>query len=304
MAILRRLLGVFVMIAGILGLLLSLAGLVGLYLVRPTVATSMDLTVDTLLSSVEVSQDTLVITDGALGATVTSLDALSEMLDTTATTVEDTQPIITEVNDLMGETLPDSLRAATDSLDAAQGAARSLETVIGTFEALRSALADSLLFGSLVPASPQTYDPEESLSDSLGELSTSIEEMPASLETVAGSLDEVGGSLDLIKDNLDTMSENVLLISTGLGQYQGMVSQSHASMDNLKSILTDLQTNLPTILNAVTIVIALLLVWLLAAQVVILSQGWELYHGTASRIAGEQAEAPPSAAPSEVPEAD
>ena len=35
MKILRRLLGVFVMIAGLIGLLLSIAGLVGLYLVRP-----------------------------------------------------------------------------------------------------------------------------------------------------------------------------------------------------------------------------------------------------------------------------
>ena len=31
----------------------------------------------------------------------------------------------------------------------------------------------------------------------------------------------------------------------------------------------------------------LFLVWLLAAQVVILSQGWELYQGTADRLEGK-----------------
>jgi hypothetical protein len=44
------------------------------------------------------------------------------------------------------------------------------------------------------------------------------------------------------------------------------------------------------ILNIVTIVLVLFLLWLLATQVVIFSQGYELYHGTASNMAASQPE--------------
>jgi len=57
-------------------------------------------------------------------------------------------------------------------------------------------------------------------------------------------------------------------------------------MDNLSSMLSGLQSNLGAILNTATLVIGLFLLWLLATQVVIFSQGWELYHGTARAMAG------------------
>jgi hypothetical protein len=63
-----------------------------------------------------------------------------------------------------------------------------------------------------------------------------------------------------------------------------MVTQSQASMDDLTAMLTNTQNNLGTILNGVAIVLSLFFAWLLAAQVVILSQGWELYRGTSARM--------------------
>ncbi len=74
-------------------------------------------------------------------------------------------------------------------------------------------------------------------------------------------------------------------------QYQAMITESQSSMTNLESILTTLKGNLAPILDGATIALGLFLAWLLAAQVVILSQGWELYHGTAGRMEGPAPEA-------------
>ena len=63
-----------------------------------------------------------------------------------------------------------------------------------------------------------------------------------------------------------------------------MISQSQASMDNINTILNNVQNNLDRVLTAVTVVLVLFFLWLLAAQVVIFSQGYELYRGTASRM--------------------
>ena len=143
MSILRRILGVFVMIAEIIGLLLSLAGLTGLIMVRPGLTASISTTINTLTTSVDTSTKAMVITNQALGATVDSVDALSEMLHTTAITVQDTQPVIIKLNIITGETLPATFTAATSSLKAAQGAATSLESAIKSFETFQTVLGST-----------------------------------------------------------------------------------------------------------------------------------------------------------------
>jgi hypothetical protein len=99
-------------------------------------------------------------------------------------------------------------------------------------------------------------------------------------------MDKADDNLEEIKTNLNTMSTSVSLISSSLQQYQSMIGESQASMDNVKSILTNIENNLPRIMNIATIVLGLFFFWLLAAQAVIFSQGWELYQGTAGHMEG------------------
>ena len=73
-------------------------------------------------------------------------------------------------------------------------------------------------------------------------------------------------------------------ISTSLSEYQDMISQSQSSMEGLISMLAIVQKNLPGILNGAVLVFSAFFLWLLAAQVVILTQGLELYRGTADRL--------------------
>jgi uncharacterized coiled-coil protein SlyX len=284
MKVLRRILGVFVMIAGILGLVISVAGLVGVWITKPTVTAYASNTIDTLNESVTTSQNVMEITGQALGATVDSLDALSTMLSTTATTVDDTTPVINEINVIMSDTLPSTLEAATTSLSTAQEAATVLETTIKSLDTFRFLLSGNPLLGNLVGQTGVPYNPEVPLADSLGELAKSLEGLPKTFIEMSVNLSTTDDNLGSIRGNLTTMSDSVGLISSSLGEYEKMVVQSQSSMDNLISILTSMQSNLATILNGAAIVLTLLLLWFLATQVVILSQGWELYQGTADRM--------------------
>jgi len=90
MKIMRRILGMLVMLAGLLGLVLSLAGLATVWAAKSDVASYARTTIDTLNDSVVTSQDVVDITGQALRGTIDSVDALSEMLSTTAVAVEDT----------------------------------------------------------------------------------------------------------------------------------------------------------------------------------------------------------------------
>lgn len=287
MNVMRRILGVLVMIAGILGLVLSLAGLVIVWVAKPTVAVYANTTIDTLNESVITSQSVMEITGQALGATIDSVDALSTMLSTTAATVEDTKPVLDEIDIITAVTLPSTLEATTDSLYTAQEAAQVLESTIQSLDAFRFLLSAAPLVGDFVEQPGESYNPEKPLADSLGELASNLEGLPDTFVEMSVNLSAIDDSLETIQGNLITMSDSVGLISSSLSEYERMIIQSKSSMDDLTSILTDIQNNLPTILNGVVIVLSLFFIWLLAAQVVILSQGWELYQGTADRMESE-----------------
>ena len=284
MVFLRKLLGILVIIAGILGLVLSLVGLVGVWASRPTIASFVDTTIQTLDSSITISQDTMKITAEALGATVDSVDALSVMLAATAMSIEDSQPVLSNLNEFMGVQLPATMEAASNSLLAAQRGADVLDSAIRSLDSFRSVISAVPLVGAFVEQPAQAYDPEVPLSESLGEIASQLKSLPDMFIEMSADMDKADDNLVTIQTSLVTMSDSVKTISSSLGEYEAMVIQSKSSMDNLKAMLTNFQNNLDNILNTTAIVFSLVFFWLLAAQVVILSQGWELFQGTAGRM--------------------
>lgn len=285
MSFLRRLLGIWVMLAGVLGLILSIAGLVGVWMVKPTIATYLDSTVVTLRSSIDTSQSVMQVTSKALGSTVDSVDALSVMLGATATSVSDAQPVLDQMNEFMGDKLPATMESATTSLKSAQQAADVLDSSIRSLNAFRSVMSSVPLIGGFVEQPTSAYNPDVPLAKSLGDMATQFESLPAMFTDMATNLDKADDSLGTIESSLVTMSDSVKFISTSLGEYETMLNQSESSMDNVKSVLTGLQTNMNTIINGAAIALTLILLWLLTAQVVIFSQGWELFQGTAGGMA-------------------
>lgn len=294
MKILRRLLGVFVMIAGILGLLLSLAGLVGLWVVRPRLVNSANSTISILINSIDGSQRAMDVTSQALGATVDSVDGLSNLLGATAASVQDSQPVITQLNEMLGKQLPSTFQATTDSLSAAQEAAKSLESAIKSMDTFRAVIGTTPFLSAFMPPAAQSYNPKKPLADSLGELSLSLKDMPATFHEMATNIDKADNNLTVIQDNLATMSSSTAQISSSLREYQSMITQSQASMDNLKTMLTNTQSKIYTISTWVTLALGLFFIWLLVAQVVIFSQGWEIFRGSAGRMESSPVEREPA----------
>lgn len=291
MGFLRRVLGISVMIAGILGLLLALAGLAGVWIIKPTITKAVDSTVTTLTSAIDTSTNAMGIAGDTLTAAVTSVEALSDMLANTAATVEDTQPVITQLNAVIGEVLPASIESASQSLQTAQQAAGVLDDTIKSLDTFRMLLSATPLLGSMVQTG-ETYNPEVPLADSLGDLADELLDLPDTFSEMAENIDKTDDNLVTIQDNLTTMSTSIGQIATSLSDYQAMVEQSQSSLTNVKNMLTGLQTNQGKIFNGAAIVFSLFFLWLLVAQIVIFSQGWELYQGTAGRMESNQPDEP------------
>ncbi len=286
MRFLGKILGILVMIAGILGLVLSLAGLIGVWVSRPAIANFVDVTIQTLNGSINTSQQTMKITAQALGATVDSVDALSVMLSATAISVEDSQPVLDKLNEFLGEKLPATMEAASSSLKTAQQGADVLDSSIRSLDNFRFMMSAVPMLGAFVEQPAQAYNPDVPLSKSLGEISAQLDGLPDLFVEMASDLDKTDDNLMTIQTSLVTMSDSVKTISTSLSEYEAMVIQSQSSMDSLKGMLTNIQNNLDNILQVSAIVLSLAFFWLLAAQVVIFTQGWELFQGTAGHMEG------------------
>jgi methyl-accepting chemotaxis protein len=295
MKALRRILGILVMIAGVLGLLLSVAGLVGVWMAKPAVVSYITSTVGTLNTSITTSKQAMEVTKQALGATVDSVDALSVMLSSSAKSLEDTMPVIQEANLLMGENLPATLESATDSLKSAQQAAVVLDSSIRSLEAFQAAMGSVPLVSAFVQQPAQSYDPEKPLAESLGEVAENLESLPAMFTEMSANMDKADDNLTTIQTSLSTMSVSVKGISQSLNEYQAMISQSETSMDNLAPVLANIQANIGSIVDSTVLVLSLFLLWLFTIQVVIITQGWELYQGTAGRMEGEMSAPQPVA---------
>jgi len=165
-----------------------------------------------------------------------------------------------------------------------------LESTIQSLDAFRTVLSGAPLIGNFVEEPETPYNPEKPLAETLAEMATNLEGLPETFIVMSDDLSTTDEKLLSIQTNLDTMSSSVGLISSSLGEYQTMISQSQSSMDDLESMVTNVQANLDSILNWGAIIISLFFLWLLAAQVVIFSQGWELYQGTADRIESQVTE--------------
>lgn len=292
MNLLRRILGILVMIAGILGLALSIAGLVGVWVYKPVVESSATTTIDTLHMSVTTSQEAMGVTEEALSATVDSLDALTVMLAATATSVEETAPVIAQVNTMMGENLPSILQSASDSLASAQEAAVVMDSTVRSLEAFQVAMGGVPLLSGFVEVPEGAYDPEKPMAESLGEVAADLESLPPMFVQMSEDMDRADDNLETIQGSLSLMAENVERISQSLGEYEEMAAQSQTSVGNLQPILTSLQDNLSPIIDGAALGLTLFLLWLLTIQVVVFTQGWELYQGTAGRMEGGEVEAP------------
>lgn len=292
MSILRRILGILVMVAGILGIVISVAGLAGLWMVKPDVVSSATTTIDTLHNSVTTSQEAMGVTGEALGATVNSLDALVLMLETTATSVEESMPVMDQVNLLMGENLPAILQSASESLDSAQQAAVVMDSTVRSLENFQMAMGAVPLISGFIEAPTQTYNPEQSMAESLGEVADNLASLPPMFVQISEDMDKADDNLAAVQSSLSTMSANVSVISDSIAEYEQMVGQSQTSMGELQPILTNLQTNLTPIADGIALGLTLFFLWLLAIQVVVLTQGWELYQGTAGRMEGSEAARP------------
>jgi hypothetical protein len=266
---LRKLLGVFMIVAAVAGIIFCTIGLIKIWQVKPTLTQAVSDNLTLLDETLIATEDGLTLIGQLVHTTSTDVASLQTTTQALAQTIHDTNPMLDSLTSLAGKDLPDAIIAAQTSLASAQGSAQLIDTVLG---ALTS-----------IPFSPVAqYKPEVPLHTSLSQVSTSLDTIPPSLATIHTSLSAGKTNLGVVESELTKISTTVKGISDTLGSTQKSIDQYKTVTTKLKARVEASQLGAPNLITTFAWILTILLVWLLISQLGLWVQGFDLLQGRRS----------------------
>jgi ABC-type transporter Mla subunit MlaD len=285
MSTVRRIIGVLLILAAIFGLVFSIGAMYVIWNVQDNLTNSLQTTIDLLSQTLETTAQGLVVTQQALQNSVDMIGNLQSTVETTAKAISSTDPLLGEIAVLMGDKLPNTVRATQTSLETAQQSAAAIDTVL-------RALSGLPLIGPSIG-----YDPEVPLADALGRVAQNLENIPNTFMAMQKNLNNTQDNLQIFESDLTVMAESVGQIQSSVGQYNQVISGYQTSLDRVIEQLDALSANLPNIIRTLSLGLTAFLVWMAIAQLGLITQGWELITETQPRIKEKKAEPEPETEP-------
>lgn len=264
MTILRRLIGVLLILAAIGGLVFSIGALYVIWNAQANMTTGLQTTIELLGQTLKTTSEGLVVTQQSLQSSVDLIGNLQTTVETTAEAIGSTNPMVDEIARLMKEDLPDTIRATQASLQTAQQSAATIDTVL-------RAMSGIPLIGPSIG-----YDPDVSLSEALGQVADSLEDLPDSFIGMQDNLKNTQNNLQTFEADLTVMADSVGQIQSSVAQYDQVIGGYQDSLDQVLAQLDMLSANLPNIVRMLSIGLTAFLVWMAIAQLGLFTQGWEL----------------------------
>lgn len=262
----KRLVGITLIIAICLGLIVNLTGLflIGRFEEGMQQGVVESLTVfDQTLSA---AADGLTVVRSSLDDASESVGALEATTRSVAKTVKDTKPSLDTSARLMGSDLPMTIATTQNSLAAASQGAESIEQLLRTL--------------SVIPfLDLPTYNPPVPLAESLASVQ-------ASLDPLSDSFIEFEENIQVSSDNLDDVNREIIRLANRIGEIQdtiteakGVVGQFEQVVAQQQSVITTLQDNAEVALFWISRGLMVILIWVGVIQLALLVLGFEMAAG-------------------------
>ena len=264
MSFIRKIIGLFLIIAAIGGLIFSIAGLVLAWRAESRVTAGMQNFVDVLSQTLQTTSQGLTITQQALKSSVDTVSSLQSTVQTTAKTIKSSGPMVDEISKLMTTDLPNTVKSTESSLRTAQDSAKVIDSVLST-------LSNIPLIGSGIG-----YNPEVPLDQALGQVADSLTDLPELFANMADSLKASSSNLETFEADLSVMAESIGEIEKSVAQYENVVGNYQKSLDTLSARLSNIKSSLPNMVRSAMIGLTIFLIWMVIVQFGLLTQGLEL----------------------------
>ena len=173
--ILKRIIGILLIIGAVGGILFSLFGLVEMWRIRPAVTKTAVENLALVDQTLSTTQQALTIVGQVVQTTMADVATLQATSTAVAQAIQDTTPGFDSIISLTGKDLPAAVTATQSSLASAQSSALVIDNVLTTLTSI-----------PFLPIS--AYAPAVPLHTALGQVSASLNTLKPALATINTSL--------------------------------------------------------------------------------------------------------------------
>lgn len=280
--IIRRILGLIMLLTGLTLLTASLAGAYFVGDVLNRFADSVGRTVevastslDTARGTLELARDSLGDVDGGLATAVTATAGAARTLD-------ESRPLLDNVAIVTTQEIPEAIEGMQTALPNLIEVAGVIDRTLTTLSSVGIDQTIPLPFGGSIPLKFDLgidYKPTTSFDESLRVFEASLIGLPESLRGLEDDLATTNANLASLSADLQATSDNLATINTRMGDLSDLFDQYVLLVDNATGLLAQLETQLAPRLELIRIVAIALLIALGLSQLAPIYLGWELLSG-------------------------
>lgn len=273
----RRILGFFMLFIGLSGVALSIGGALVTRRLVDNVGQALDQSLQRVSGSLDTVLDTLDLTETTVGDVNGSMETVGAAAVNLAQTINQTRPLLDQVNQIASNDVPDSIEAVQETIPTVAEVAGTIDT---TLRVLNDFRIDQTILGF-----PIQYDlgidyaPTASFDESITAIGASLDGIPDRLRTL-----EV--YLNVADENMESISQDIFLIAGDLKTINGRVADVQPLLGEYTRLITQVNDNirqarasLSSQLEQFKLALIILFVWVGLTQAVPIYLGWELLRG-------------------------
>jgi chromosome segregation ATPase len=256
----RKIIGIFLLLIAAISVAITMYGIVQVWQMKEPLEKNLLSNLELIETTLQNTGDGLIIAHQSLDSVMASLEGLEATLQTLAASIEDTAPLISSLESLTAETLPQTINSTQSSLAAASDSAKIIDSVLRALTIFNRDL----------------YNPAEPLDVALGKVSASMDDLPETLNRMESSLNATNNNLFAIQAEILLTVENIKEINQGLEEAQKVIEAYQTSVDELSASIKGVKTRLPDWMDALVWIISFFLFWLIIVQLGVLAKSWGL----------------------------
>jgi ABC-type transporter Mla subunit MlaD len=284
--IIKRILGLIMLLTGFTILALSLAGAYYVGDRLSALSEALRGSLDLASQSLDAARATLATVEGVVGDLGGSLDTAVQATANASRTLSDSRPLIDNVATVTTQEVPEAVEGIQDALPNIIQVAGAVDTALVALSALNIDRTINLPFGGSIPLRFDLgidYNPSAPFDDTLRGFQTSLDGLPESLRGLEEDLRLTNDNLASLAADLQATSDNLTTINTRVGEIAPLLAQYTALIDQLDAAIVQMEGDLDRQIDLLRIGVPTLLVFLALSQLAPLYLGWELLTGQRGR---------------------
>ncbi|MGB5843049.1 MAG: hypothetical protein WBG94_01270 [Anaerolineales bacterium] len=254
----KPIIGLALLILSVIFFLVSLGGLIGIWVYNQPLTERAVTLIETTSQDLEGAAAAIELSKAELISARAQLDLLQAILETLGINAEED---LNRLADIVGR-VEDTLSPVLDSVAGGISTLReSLLTIKDTLERIN----ELPLVNIQIPGIDE------------------IEQGAEQLQNLQNQIEEGGGKIEQLsqttQDTVDSLSTGFAKLEESIASLLVTLDEYAEKIESTQEQLTYLETNLPTWIDMISVVLTILLVWLGISQVGLFILGWSYYKG-------------------------